>query len=142
MLALASLAFLAAHYVASTPLRGALARSMGERRYLGLYTAVSFATLGWMVWAFHQAPYVPLWAGDEFKAWAALLMPVAFVLLACGVTTRNPTAVQQEDALRSTGDPAGILRVTRHPLMWAIALWALVHLAARGDAASLVFFGT
>lgn len=142
MLALAALAFLATHYVPSTPLRGALVRSVGERRYLGLYVLVSFATLGWMIWAFRKAPYVPLWTGEEFKAWAALLMPVAFVLLVCGVTTRNPTAVRQEDALRSTDDPAGILRVTRHPLLWAIALWALVHLAARGDAASALFFGT
>jgi uncharacterized membrane protein len=141
MLAVAALAFLATHYVSSTPLRGALTRSVGERAYLGLYSVAAFATIGWMAWAFARAPYVPLWAGDEFKAWAALVMPVAFVLLACGVTTRNPTAVQQEQALRSTADPAGILRVTRHPVLWAIGLWALVHLAVRGDAASLVFFG-
>jgi uncharacterized membrane protein len=142
MLALAAFAFLATHFVPSTPLRGALVRSLGERAYLGLYVLMSFATIGWMIWAYARSSYVPLWAGDEFRAWAVALMPVAFVLLACGVTTRNPTAVRQEAALRSTDDPAGILRVTRHPLMWAIALWALVHLAARGDAASVIFFGT
>ena len=142
VLALACAAFLLAHFVASTPVRGALVRGVGERAYLGLYTVAAFATIGWMSWAFRRAPYVPLWAGEEFKAWAALLMPVAFVLLACGVTARNPTAVGQESALRSARDPAGILRVTRHPVMWAIALWALVHLAVRGDAASVIFFGT
>jgi uncharacterized membrane protein len=142
LLVLAAAVFLLTHFVPSTPLRGALVRSLGERPYLGLYSAVALATLVWMSWAFARAPYVPLWSGEEFKAWAAFLMPVAFVLLACGVTTRNPTAVQQEAALRSTDDPAGILRVTRHPVMWAIGLWAVVHLASRGDAASVVFFGT
>ena len=40
-------------------------------------------------------------------------------------------------------DPAvrGMLTVTRHPMMWAFALWALSHLAANGDAASIVLFG-
>jgi uncharacterized membrane protein len=142
VLALAAAVFLITHFVPSTPLRGALVRAAGERAYLGLYTVVSFAAIGAMVWAFRRAPYVPLWSGDEFKAWAALLMPVAFVLLTCGVTARNPTAVGQESALRSTNDPAGILRITRHPVMWAIGLWALVHLAAGGDAASVLLFGT
>ena len=141
LLALAALVFLATHYVASTPLRGALVRSLGERAYLALYVAVTFAALGWMIWAFRRAPYVQLWSGEEFKAWALLVMPLALILLVCGVTVRNPTAVGQEAALRSTGDPAGILRVTRHPALWAIGLWALVHVAARGDAASTIFFG-
>jgi uncharacterized membrane protein len=142
VLALAAAVFLLTHFVPSTPLRGALVRSLGERAYLGLYTVLALATIAWMIWAFARAPYVPLWSGDEFKAWALLIMPLALVLLACGVTSPNPTAVRQEAALRSTNDPAGILRVTRHPVMWAIGLWALVHLAARGDEASVIFFGT
>jgi uncharacterized membrane protein len=39
------------------------------------------------------------------------------------------------------GEARGILRVTRHPVLWAIALWAIVHLIARGDGASVIFFG-
>ncbi|MFZ3237690.1 MAG: NnrU family protein, partial [Stellaceae bacterium] len=39
-------------------------------------------------------------------------------------------------------DPApGIMRVTRHPVMWALGLWALSHLAANGDLRSIWFFG-
>jgi uncharacterized membrane protein len=134
--------FLLTHYVSSTPLRGALVRSFGENPYLGLYVAVSLITLGWMIWAYAKTPFIPLWQGDEFRPWAVFLMPVALLLVVCGATTRNPAAVRQESALRSTQDPAGILRVTRHPVMWGIALWAVVHLIARGDAASIIFFGT
>jgi uncharacterized membrane protein len=141
-LAIAAAAFLLTHYVSSTPLRAALVRALGENAYLGLYVLVSFAMLGWMLWAFARAPLAPVWDGAEFKPWAVLIMPFSLILIACGVTTRNPGAVRQEGALRSMSEAYGILRITRHPLMWGIALWALVHLIARGDAASFVFFGT
>jgi uncharacterized membrane protein len=36
----------------------------------------------------------------------------------------------------------GFLKVTRHPLFWGIALWALAHIPPNGDLASIYFFGT
>jgi uncharacterized membrane protein len=36
--------------------------------------------------------------------------------------------------------PQGIVRVTRHPFLTGVGLWALVHLIGDGDVASLVFF--
>jgi uncharacterized membrane protein len=141
MLALATVVFLVTHYVSSTPLRSGLVAMLGENIYLGLYTLVSLATLGWMIWAYVKAPYERLWVGDEFKVWAVALMPVSLVLIACGALIRNPSAVRQERAVRYMDEPRGILRVTRHPILWGIALWAAVHLISRGDVASLIFFG-
>jgi uncharacterized membrane protein len=138
-LALATAAFLATHYVSSTPLRSGLVKTMGENAYLGLYSLVSFATLGSMIWAYARAPVSPLWPGLRFAPLAA--MPIALVLLACGLMSRNPSAVRQQGALRSPEAARGIMRVTRHPMMWAFALWGLCHLLARGDAAALIFFG-
>lgn len=140
-LALATVVFLATHYVSSTPLRPGLVSVLGDNIYLGLYTAVSLVALGWMIWAYSRAPFERLWWADEFKAWAIVFMPVSFVLLACGLLSQSPSAVRQEDTLRSLRDARGILRVTRHPVQWSIALWALLHLVARGDAASAIFFG-
>jgi uncharacterized membrane protein len=140
-LALAMLVFLATHFVSSTPLRGSLVEAVGERAYLGSYILVSFVTLGWVIWAYGKAPQAPLWEIPGVRLWPLVVMPVAITLAAAAVMTRNPTAVGQAAALKS-GEPArGILRVTRHPLMWAFALWAAVHLLARGTAAGLVFFG-
>jgi uncharacterized membrane protein len=138
-LALATAAFLAAHYVSSTPLRSRLVQALGENAYLGLYSLASFATLGWMIWAYARAPLAPLWPGLRLLPLA--LMPVALVLLACGLMSRNPSAVRQQAALRAPEAARGILRVTRHPVMWAFALWGLAHVLARGDAAALIFFG-
>jgi len=141
-LALASLVFLATHFVSSSPLRKPIVESFGEKAYLGAYSVVSFVTLGWMAWAYLRAPQLPLWEVPGVKLWPLVVMPFSLVLVATGVMTKNPSAVGQARALQS-GDPVrGILRVTRHPVMWGIALWAAVHLAARGDAASLVFFGS
>jgi uncharacterized membrane protein len=55
--------------------------------------------------------------------------------------TRNPTAMMQEATLKASVPARGIIRVTRHPIMWGILLWAAAHILARGDLASLVFFG-
>jgi uncharacterized membrane protein len=138
-LLLAAAVFLATHFVPSTPLRAALTSRIGERAYLGLYVVVSFVTIGWMIFAYNRAPLEPLWAG--LRLLPALVMPFAFVLLAGGLVTRNPTAVGQEKALQA-GEPArGMLRVTRHPVQWGILLWAVAHVVARGDLKSTIFFG-
>jgi len=36
----------------------------------------------------------------------------------------------------------GIVRITRHPFLWGVGLWAFVHLIVNGDVASLIFFGS
>jgi uncharacterized membrane protein len=138
MLIAATAAFLATHLVSSTPLRPALIQAMGEWPYRGLYSLVAFITLGWMIWAYAQAPRELLWSGWRLLPLAG--MPVAFILLACGLAG-NPTAVGGEAILRSEQPARGIVRITRHPVMWAIMIWSLAHLLARGDAKSTVFFG-
>ena len=70
-----------------------------------------------------------------------MLMPLATLLLVAGYSTRNPTAVGMERRVDADDPAPGILRVTRHPVMWAIGLWGLSHLIANEDLASLWFFG-
>ena len=140
-LVVASLAFLATHYITSTPLRAALVATMG-RAYLALYSLLAFATLGWMIWAFNHAPFVNLWYAVALRTVPLVVMPFALVFVVCGVLSPNPTAVGQEGRLKSAAPAHGILRVTRHPLMWGFTLWAASHVVARGDAAAVIFFGT
>src|SRR5688572_33325768 len=134
----ATVAFLLTHFVASTPLRAPLVKALGEWPYRGVYSLVAFATLGWMIWAYNAAPSEPLWAG--LRLVPAVVMPFALVMVASGYW-RNPTLVGAEKLLRSNDPARGAIRITRHPLMWAIMLWAVAHMLARGDLKSLVFFG-
>jgi len=138
-LCIATAAFLGTHFVSSTPLRAAIVRSTGERAYLGLYVVAALATLGWMVHAYLRAPVEPLWPG--LRLVPAVIMPFAFILLVGGLLQKNPTAVGQAKFLAQEDPARGMLRVTRHPVMWAILLWAGAHVLARGDVKSLVFFG-
>lgn len=141
-LLVAAAVFLATHYVSSTPLRARLVRALGANGYLLLYSAVAFATLGAMVWAYYRAPYIGLWHTPLLRYLPLVIMPLALILIACGLFTPNPTMVGGERLLHSTEPAHGILRVTRHPLMWGIGLWGGSHLLARGDAAAVVFFGS
>ena len=141
-LLLACGAFLATHFVSSTPLRAGLIRFIGEKAYLALYSTAAFATLGWMIFAYYRAPYAGLWHVPGLRYTPLLIMPFALILIVCGLLTRNPTMVGQERLLDADAPARGVLRVTRHPLMWGIALWAAAHMLARGNAAATVFFGT
>ncbi len=140
-LLIATAAFLATHYLSSTPLRPRLINSMGNNGYLVLYSAAAVATLVAMIFAYYRAPFVGFWHVPALRFVPLAVMPVAMVLIAASLTTRNPTLVGQERLLKADDPAHGILRITRHPMMWGVALWAAAHVLARGDAASLVFFG-
>jgi uncharacterized membrane protein len=94
-----------------------------------------------MGWAYARTPLQPLWQVPGFRLVPLVVMPFALILLAAGVMTRNPTAMMQEATLKASVPARGIIRVTRHPIMWGILLWAAAHILARGDLASLVYFG-
>jgi uncharacterized membrane protein len=134
----ATAAFLLAHFVSSTPLRPKLVATLGEWPYRGVYSLVAFVTLGWMIWAYAGAPREALWTG--LRELPRLVMPLALVLIACGYA-RNPTMVGADRLLKSENPARGIIRVTRHPIMWGVMLWAAAHLLARGERAAVVFFG-
>lgn len=134
----ATAAFVLTHFVASTPLRPRLAATLGEWPYRGVYSLVAFATLAWMIWAYASAPREALWTG--FREIPRVVMPFAFILIACGYA-RNPTMVGADRLLKSAEPARGIIRITRHPIMWGVILWAGAHLLARGERAASVFFG-
>ena len=142
-LVIAALAFIGSHVaLSSTGLRGTLRDKLGERGYLGLYSALALVTLAWLVMAYVHAPNLVLWnLGTAGRRVPLVVVPFAAILLVGGLMAPHPTAVGMERAANADDPAPGILRVTRHPVMWAIGLWALAHLAANGNAASLVFFG-
>lgn len=140
-LVLAAAAFLLGHVLlSSTPLRGVLARTLGEWGFLGLFSLISVLCLVWLVAAWQAAPVVVLWPSAPWVRGLSLaVMAPASVFVVAGFTSPNPTAVLLD---RLAGDTsAGIFKVTRHPVMWGVGLWGLAHVAANGDVASLVFFG-
>ncbi|MFO1047678.1 MAG: NnrU family protein [Geminicoccaceae bacterium] len=142
-LAIAALFLLGTHFgIASTLLRGQLIARVGEGFYRMLYSLLALSAFAWLVLAWRAAPFDPLWStGVGLHHLVAALMPLPLLLAVCAVTAPNPTVVGQRPDPDASAPAAGIIRVTRHPLMWAIGIWALLHLAVNGDLASLLFFG-
>ena len=61
LLLLSCTVFLATHFIPSTPLREPLVKVFGQWGYTGIYSAISFACIGWMAWAYTRAPVEDLW---------------------------------------------------------------------------------
>jgi uncharacterized membrane protein len=141
-LVLAALFFAGLHLgIAGTSIRDRFTAALGVNMYRALFSLASIAGLIWLAMAYKYAPYVATWGVPQWwKPVAILLMLPAFLLVVLGLSAPNPTAVGMEGL--ATHSPEGIVRVTRHPLLIGIGLWALVHLVANGDAASFIFFGT
>jgi uncharacterized membrane protein len=72
----------------------------------------------------------------------AVLMAPATILFVGSLSQPNPTMVMGERHLAGTEPARGVLRVTRHPMLWSFLLWALSHFIANGDLASVFLFGS
>lgn len=135
-------AFVGTHFLLSHPLRAPIVRGIGERGFLLLYTVVAFATLGWLAEAFRRAPMTELWwpVGDGLWAVATAIMLVASVLL-MGSLLRNPALPTGGRPAAVPGEARGVFAVTRHPMMWAFALWSAAHLLVMPYLANAILVG-
>jgi len=136
--ALATLAFVGGHFLLSHPLRAPLMRLTGEKAFSGIYSLLVALAFAWLIYAHAKAPYVAIW-GDP--VWAHHLLPLIMVpsvlLVVLGLTSKNPTlGPQGASALAGVGH--GVTAITRHPMLWGFALWAIGHMLANGDQATLI----
>jgi len=147
MLITAAAVFLAIHLlVAGTRVRDALTGAIGEGAYLGLFSLASIGVIVWLVMSYNtaQASAENREIYSLGKAVHDLAVPIvllAFLIGVPGLMMRSPTAVGQAAATNEQSI-RGVLRVTRHPFLWGVAIWSAYHLAANGDLASVLLFGT
>jgi uncharacterized membrane protein len=127
----------------AAPVRNALVSRLGERGFRGAFSLLSLVSLVWMCRAYARTPCSPLWATPAPLYYLPLLVvPAAYVLLVGAFSVPNPTIVGKESALDAEDSARGVLRITRHPFLVAVALWSGVHLLVNGNLASLLFFGS
>lgn len=140
---LASLLFLAIHVLISgTALRARLVARFGEKLYMAAFSTVSAGALFWLILSYGSAPRVELWAAPTgLKHLSMLLMLIAIVLAVLAFSTPNPTAAGGEGALAREQAARGIIKITRHPFLVGVAFWAVAHILANGNLASLILFG-
>jgi uncharacterized membrane protein len=136
----AAATFVGSHFLLSSQsIRSPLVRTIGEWAFRGLYSAVAIASFAWLLLAYAGAPETLIWQPPvALKHLSLTIMPVAWLLLVAGYTSRNPTAVVMDRLVPL--EPKGILKVTRHPVMWAIGLWGIAHLLANGEGRATILF--
>lgn len=141
-LTLAAALFLLIHLgVSGTVVRDRVVGAIGLNRYMLAFSLASVAAMAWLVSSYATAGYVPLWDTPNLWRYVSLvLMLPAFLLVVVGLTTPNPTAAGQE--ARVADEPRGIVRITRHPFLVGVAIWAVTHLVSNGDLASVLFFAS
>ena len=132
--------FVTHHGLASGLMRARLVAGLGANGFRIFYSILSVLALVLLARASGAAETLPLWAVPAWlRLLLALIMLPAFLFFVAGFL-RNPTAVGGE--AMAGQQIRGIQRITRHPMLWSFALWALVHVLGNGDLASVIFFGT
>jgi uncharacterized membrane protein len=141
LLIVAALVWIAIHLgLAGTRLRDAVVRRIGDGSFRVFFSVLSIVALLFLVRAWSTAPGTLLWVAPKWLRWLLVLaMLPAFLLFVASVSGRNPTMIGPRDG--TVQPPGGIIRVTRHPMLWSFAIWAGVHIAGNGDTAAIVFFG-
>jgi uncharacterized membrane protein len=114
------------HFLPALPeLRDSLMSRLGRNGYRALFSIVSLLGLALVVWGFAKAPVIQIWVPPLWTRHLALLLmlPVFPLLFAAYL-------------------PGKIKAKVRHPMLAAIKFWALAHLIANGDLASIILFGS
>ncbi len=139
----ATVAFVLGHFLLSSKgIRAALIQRLGENGFRAGYSIVIAVSFVWMLLSYGSAPYYPLWDPPSWTAALAfLVMLPATLLFVIGILTPSPTAVGGEQRIEvrdARPQAVGILSVTRHPFLCGTALFAIAHLIANGDAATVI----
>jgi uncharacterized membrane protein len=126
LLVLGIIVFLGVHLLPTFPdVRERLIGRMGENGYRALFSILSFLGFVLIVWGFARAPVIQVWSPPNWTRYVAivLMVPVFILLIAAYV-------------------PGQIKAKVKHPFLVAIKTWALAHLIANGDLASIILFGS
>ena len=126
LLIIGIVAFLGLHLLPTVPgVRDRLLSRFGENGYKAGFSLLSIVAFTLLVWGFARAPVIQVWSPPSWTRWVALvLMLPAFIFLVAAYV------------------PGQIKAKLKHPFLVAIKTWALAHLIANGDLASIILFAS
>jgi uncharacterized membrane protein len=126
LLIIGIVAFLGLHLLPTIPgVRDRLLSRFGENGYKAGFSLLSIVAFVLLVWGFARAPVIQVWSPPSWTRWVAIvLMLPAFIFLVAAYV------------------PGQIKGKLKHPFLVAIKTWALAHLIANGDLASIILFAS
>jgi uncharacterized membrane protein len=133
------LALIGTHLLLSHPLRAPMARALGERPFQLVYSLIAIIALGAAIYYYRRiGREPPLWAIGDAQWIAGTLLMWLGAILFVGSFVGNPAL---PGARGPRGAPRAVFAITRHPMMWGFALWAIVHLMVVAMPKALVLDG-
>ena len=118
--------FFGTHLVPSfVGFRSKLVDRLGEGPYKGLYSLFSLVGLILIIYGKSKAQFHPVWDPSIWSRHLVIvvMIPATYLLVAADAKSN-------------------IKRYMRHPMLMGIVLWSGAHLAANGDLASIILFGS
>lgn len=144
----AAIAFVLLHRgISGSPLRGVLIERLGEKSFGVIFQVASIASLVWLGWSYSMATspsaLTMVWnANPLWKHIQVVMQPLAVFCIVAGALSPNPGTYKQESVAQQADIARGILRISRHPFLWGIALSALGHILTLPSVRNLWLFGT
>ncbi len=134
--------FFMTHSVPVQPaIKSPIVAVLGPAGFAISYSAISVVMLALLIWSAGQAPFVPLWPQMPWHRHVVHLGMLGVCLtLAFAIARPNPFSFG--GARNHTFDPErpGIVRLTRHPILTVIDLWAALHILPNGNLAHVLLF--
>jgi uncharacterized membrane protein len=139
----AVVALVGCHLLFSHALRGQMIRALGDGGFHTMFSVTSVALLLLTLIAYHKAPHGPaMWSADNLALQVVFSVGGYFAAaLLVASLVGNPALIGANIADLSTRIPSGVYKVTRHPMMFAIAIWSVVQFLIDSSARNLIFFG-
>ncbi len=118
--------FFGVHAIPMFPsFKASLQSRFGAMRFKGIYSLIALTGFALILLGVSRAEFRPLFAPPAWASMiAGLAMPVSFCLLVAAYVPNN------------------FRRVIRNPMLSGVLVWALAHLLANGDLASILLFGS
>lgn len=121
----ASRIFVGTHFALSHPLHSPLVMALGATGFSGLYSLVASASMAWMYFAFVAAGDTILGGSGDVGWVIATVLTLPALVLFLGSLRGNPPLPGPDAEKLTERKPAGVFAVTRDPMMWGFAFWAL-----------------
>tara|TARA_A100001037_G_scaffold300814_1_gene329068 strand:+ start:1352 stop:2074 length:723 start_codon:yes stop_codon:yes gene_type:complete len=140
--------FVASHLILSGSIRSIIITAVGSRGYFLIFSTISVLLLSFFIIAYSEFPrYAYLWEPRLIFLWTPLFFMSLSTVLLVGAFLHTSTKVEtfignELENVERRPLFTGVYRITRHPVQWAIMLWAASHLVANGDLMSVIFFGS
>lgn len=132
--------------MATAPVRGPLARKLGEAGFVGIYTLVASAAWAFLVhaYAIHRSDGAagPALADDTVAR--AILYGVGVAGVALMIGAFAPRGYWQSPMMVLSGrvrEPFGLERISRHPFFAGLVLMSAAHMLLARHLNGVLFFG-